>query len=80
MGASAVVDDLLGELLLCGFVASLLIDVVADQIDWRVGAAAGWREGADGALAKFAGTALAMSWTVPIWTTVGWGFFKTSSS
>src|SRR6267378_2697614 len=55
MRASAIVDDLLGELLLCGFVASLLVHIVADEIDWRVGAAAGWREGADGALTKFAG-------------------------
>src|SRR6267378_4111072 len=55
MRASAIVDDLLGELLLCGFVASLLVHIVADEIDGRVGAAAGRREGADGALTKFAG-------------------------
>jgi len=56
VGAAAVVDDLFGELLLRRGVASLLVDVVADEIDRRVGAAAGWRKGADGAVAEFAGT------------------------
>src|ERR1700723_3819950 len=56
MGATTVVDDLLGEELLRGIVASLLFDVVADQIDGCVGASAGRREGADSALTKFAGT------------------------
>ncbi len=56
MRASAVVDNFFGELLLRDCVASLLVYVVADEIDGRVGAAAGWREGADGALAKLAGS------------------------
>ena len=64
MGAAAVVDDLFGELLLRGVVASLLVDVVADQIDGCVGAAAGRREGADGALAKFAGAEVERQQTV----------------
>ena len=53
--AAAVVDDLIGELFVRGFVASLLVDVIADEIDGCVGAAAGRREGADGALPEFAG-------------------------
>src|ERR1700722_12673703 len=55
MRAAAVVDDLLGEELLRGIVASLLFDVVADQIDGCVGASAGRREGADTALTEFTG-------------------------
>ena len=42
MRSAAVVDDLLDQQFLRGLVADSLIDVVADQVDGRVGAAAGW--------------------------------------
>src|ERR1700723_2041275 len=54
MRAAAVVDDFISKVILGGRITSGLVHVVADEVDWGVGAAAGRREGADGALTKFA--------------------------
>src|SRR5271155_37669 len=64
MRAAAVVDDLVSKLILGGRITSGLVHVVADEVDRGVGAAAGRREGADGALAKFAGPEVERQQTV----------------
>src|SRR5271168_3698315 len=64
MRAAAVVDDLVSKLILGGRITSGLVHVVADEIDRGVCAAAGRREGADGALTKFAGPEVERQQTV----------------
>src|SRR6476660_8963124 len=53
--STAVVDDLFDELFLRGLIG-LLVYLIANEVDWSVGASARRREGADGTLPKFACT------------------------